>query len=263
MQTTSDVNYPLAEDYTQSITLGVDAGSKFVGLSATTESKELFSAEVQLRTDIVKLLAQRREARQIRRFRKTRYRKPKFDNRRKPDGWLAPSVEQRVQSHLNLIAKVNSILPITETVIEVAQFDTQLLKNPDIQGTEYQQGEQLRFWNTREFVLFRDNHECQYCRGKSKDPVLNVHHIESRQTGGNSPDNLVTLCETCHKAYHAGKVKLDLKRSSKSLRDAAVMSVMRWELYDRAKNIWQNVHLTYGYITKNTRVGNGLESRIA
>lgn len=246
-------------DNTQPITLGVDAGTTHVGLSATTESKELFSAEVTLRTDIVKLLSQRREARRTRRSRKTRYRACRFNNRRRPDGWFAPSVEQRIQSHLQLIGKVNSVLPITKTVIEVAQFDTQLLKNPDIQGTEYQQGKQLKFWNTREFVLFRDNHECQCCHGKSKDPVLNVHHIESRQTGGNSPDNLVTLCETCHKAYHAGKVKLDLKRSSKSLRDAAAMSVMRWELYDRAKNIWQNVHLTYGYITKNTRAGNGLE----
>lgn len=247
------------ENITQPVTLGVDAGTKHIGLSATTESKELFSSEVTLRTDIVKLLSQRREARRTRRSRKTRYRKPRFDNRRRPDGWLAPSVEQHIQSHLQLIGKVNSILLITETVIEVAQFDTQLLRNPDIKGTEYQQGEQMGFWNTREYVLFRDNHECQCCHGKSKDPVLNVHHIESRQTGGDSPDNLVTLCETCHKAYHRGEVVLNLKRSSKSLRNAAVMSVLRWEIYNRAKNLWSNVHLTYGYITKNTRINNGLE----
>ena len=244
-------------EFTQSITLGVDAGSKFVGLSATTESRELFSAEVQLRTDIVKLLAQRREARRTRRSRKTRYRAPRFDNR--SHAAFAPSVEQRIQSHLQLIEKVNSILPIIKTVIEVAQFDTLLLRNPDIQGTEYQQGPQLGFWNTREYVLFRDGHICLCCHGKSKDPILNVHHIESRQTGGDSPDNLVTLCETCHKAYHKGEIDLKLKRSSKSLRDAAVMSVMRWELYNRARNIWQNVHLTYGYVTKHTRISNSLE----
>ena len=244
-------------EFTQPITLGVDAGTAHVGLSATTENKELFSAEVSLRTDIVKLLSQRREARHTRRNRKTRYRKPRFDNRR--HAAFAPSVEQRIQSHLQLIGKVNSILPITKTVIEVAQFDTQLLKNPDIQGTEYQQGNQLGFWNVREYVLARDNHECQCCHGKSKDRILNVHHIESRQTGGNSPDNLVTLCETCHDAYHKGKVNLNLKRNFKSLRDAAVMSIMRWELYNRAKRIWSNVHLTYGYITKHTRIENGLE----
>lgn len=245
------------DNITQPVTLGVDAGTKHVGLSATTESKELFAAEVTLRSDIVKLLSQRREARRTRRYRKTRYRAPRFDNRSHAD--FAPSVEQRMQSHLQLIEKVNSILPITETVIEVAQFDTQMLKNPGIAGKQYQQGEQLSFWNTREYVLFRDNHECQCCHGRSKDTILNVHHIESRQTGGNSPDNLVTLCETCHKDYHRGKVRLNLKRNTKSLRDAAVMSIMRWELYNRARNLWSNVHLTYGYITKNTRIRNGLE----
>ena len=247
------------DNITQSVTLGVDAGTAHVGLSATTESRELFSAEVALRTDIVKLLSQRREVRRTRRSRKTRYRKARFDNRRKSEGWFAPSVEQRIQSHLQLIERVNAILPITETVIEVAQFDTQLLKNPDIQGEQYQQGEQMGFWNVREYVLARDNHQCQCCHGKSKDPVLNVHHIESRQTGGNSPGNLVTLCETCHKAYHRGDVELKLKRNFQSLRDAAVMSIMRRELYNRARLIWNNVHLTYGYITKHTRITNKLE----
>lgn len=246
-------------ELTQPVTLGVDAGTTHVGLSATTEKKELFSAEVILRTDIVKLLSQRREARRTRRGRKTRYRAPRFDNRRRPEGWLAPSVEQRVQSHLRLIEKVNGILPITRTVIEVAQFDTQLLKNPDIAGDQYQQGEQMGFWNTREYVLFRDNHTCQHCHGKSKDNVLNVHHLESRQTGGDSPDNLITLCETCHKAYHRGEIELRMHRRSKSLRDAAVMSIMRWAVYNRAKAEFGDVCLTYGYITKNTRIAAGLD----
>lgn len=239
------------------VTLGVDAGTAYVGLSATTDKTELFSAEVQLRTDIVKLLSGRREARRTRRSRKTRYRAPRFDNRRHAK--FTPSVEQKIQSHLTLIAKAHSILPITKTVIEVAQFDTQLLKNPDITGEGYQQGPQMGFWNTREYVLWRDNHECQCCHGKSNDNILNVHHIESRMTGGNSPDNLVTLCETCHDAYHKGKIELKLRRNGKSLRDAALMGVMRWELYNRARLLFSDVHLTYGYITKNTRIENGLE----
>ena len=246
-------------DYTQPVTLGVDAGTAHVGLSATTESRELFSAEVTLRTDIVKLLSQRREARRTRRSRKLRYRACRFNNRRRSDGWLAPSVEQHVQSHLQLIRKVHDILPVSRTVIEVAQFDTQLLKNPDIQGEQYQQGEQMGFWNTREYVLFRDNHQCRHCHGKSKDNVLNVHHLESRKTGGNSPDNLITLCESCHKAYHRGKIELKIKRGSKSLRDAAVMSIMRWAVYNKAKAEFGNVNLTYGYITKSIRITNGLE----
>lgn len=247
-----------SKEYTQPVTLGVDAGTGHVGLSATTENTELFSSEVTLRRDIQELLSTRREARRTRRQRKTRYRAPRFDNRCRPDGWLAPSVEQAVQSHLSLIRKVHAILPVTETIIEVAQFDTQLLKNPDIVGTEYQQGEQLGFWNTREYVLFRDGHTCQHCHGKSKDKVLNVHHIESRQTGGNAPDNLITLCETCHKAYHQRKIQLKVKRGA-SLRDAALMNVMRWTVYNRAKEEFGNVRLTYGYITKNTRIRHGLE----
>lgn len=246
-------------DFTQPVTLGVDAGTAHVGLSATTDSKEIFAAEVALRTDIVKLLSQRREARRTRRSRKTRYRAPRFDNRRRREGRFAPSVEQHIQSHLALIAKLHSILPITKMVIEVAQFDTQLLKNPDIQGVEYQQGPQMQFSNTREYVLARDNHTCQCCHGKSKDPILNVHHIESRQTGGNSPDNLVTLCKTCHDAYHMGEVKLNLKRNFKSLRGAAVMSVMRWTVYNRASLVFPNVRLTYGYVTKNVRIASKLK----
>ena len=247
-----------SKEYTQPVTLGVDAGTGHVGLSATTEKTELFASEVTLRRDITSLLAARREARRTRRFRKTRYRAPRFDNRRRKEGWLAPSVEQAVQSHLSLIRKVHSFLPVTQTVIEVAQFDTQLLKNPDIQGEQYQQGEQMGFWNTREYVLFRDGHTCQHCHGKSKDKVLNVHHIESRQTGGNAPNNLITLCETCHKAYHRGEFKLKIKRGA-SLRDAALMSIMRWTVYNRAKKEFGNVRLAYGYITKNTRIRHGLE----
>lgn len=245
-------------EFTQPITLGVDAGTGHVGLSATTDKKELFSAEATLRRDIQNLLATRRESRRTRRNRKTRYRAPRFDNRRRAEGWLAPSVEQSVQSHIALIRKVHSILPVTKTVIEVAQFDTQRLKNPDIQGEQYQQGEQLGFWNVREYVLFRDGHTCQHCKGKSKDKVLNVHHIESRKTGGNAPNNLITLCETCHRKYHSGEIELKFKRGT-SLRDAALMSIMRWTVYNRAKEEFGNVRMTHGYITKNTRIRCGLE----
>ena len=140
----------------------------------------------------------------------------------------------------------------------MAQFDTQLLKNPDIAGTEYQEGEQIGFWNTREYVLFRDGHTCQHCHGKSKDKILNVHHIESRLTGGDAPNNLITLCETCHKAYHQGKIHLKVRRGA-SLRDAALMNVMRWTVYNRTKEEFGNVRMTYGYITKNTRIRHGLE----
>lgn len=243
--------------YTQDVSLGIDAGSKHIGVSASSEKKEMLAAQVELRSDIVKLLSTRRELRRTRRNRKTRYRKARFDNRKKKYGWLAPSVEQKVESHLKVIRLVHKLLPITKTTIEVAQFDTQKIKNPYINGEDYQQGEQMGFWNIREYVLARDGHKCVHCKGKSKDPILNVHHLESRKTGGNSPNNLVTLCDTCHKAYHRGEFDLKIKRGS-SLRDAAVMNIMRWAVYERAKKEFGNVHLTYGYITKHTRIENGI-----
>ena len=246
-------------NYTQDITLGVDAGSKYIGLSATTKSKVLFESDVELRNDIVNLLSVRRQNLRTRRNRKTRYRKPRFNNRRSKEGWLAPSVQNKVDSHLTVIRKVHEILPITKVIVEVASFDIQKIKNPMISGTEYQQGEQLDFWNVREYVLFRDGHICQCCKGKSKDKILNVHHIESRHTGGDAPNNLITLCETCHTGYHKGIVKLPKTiRRGMSFKDAAFMGIMRWAFYNKLKEIYPNVNLTYGYITKNTRIKNSL-----
>lgn len=247
------------QDNVQPVSLGVDAGSKYIGISATTEEIVLYEAEIELRNDIVKLLSDRREQRRGRRNRKTRYRKPRFNNRRRKDGWLAPSVQNKVDSHLTAIRKVHEMLPVTKVIVEVASFDVQKIKNLDIKGTEYQKGEQLGFWNVREYVLWRDNHTCQCCKGKSKDKVLNVHHIESRKTGGNAPNNLITLCETCHKGYHNGTIALpDAIKRGMRFRDAAFMNIMRWTLYENLKKIYNNVSLTYGYITKNVRINNGL-----
>ena len=248
-------------NYTQDITLGVDAGSKHIGLSATTISNELFASDIELRNDIVDLLSTRRENRRTKRNR-LRYRKPRFNNRihSKNKGWLAPSIEHKIQCHFKAIENVYNILPITKIVVETASFDIQKIKNPEIKGEEYQQGEQMDFWNTREYVLFRDNHTCQCCKGKSKDERLNVHHIESRKTGGNAPNNLITLCETCHNNYHNGKIQLPktIKRGM-SFKDATFMGIMSWTFYNRLKEIYTNVHMTYGYITKNTRIKNGLQ----
>ena len=253
-------------NYTQEITLGVDAGSKHIGLSATTERIVLYEAEVELRNDISKLLATRKQNRRSRRNRKTRYRKSRFDNRRRKEGWLAPSVQQKVDCHLKVVENVCKLLPVTKIIAEVASFDIQKIKNPKIEGTDYQKGDQLGFWNVREYVLFRDGHTCQCCKGKSKDKILNVHHIESRQTGGNAPDNLITLCETCHKRYHKGLIKLPEKiKRGMAFKDAAFMGIMRWAFYGRLKETYLplgiDVSLTYGYLTKNTRISHQLPKK--
>lgn len=246
-------------DHKQPVTLGIDAGAKHIGFSATTEKEELFACETILRTDIVDLLSTRSQNRRTRRSR-LRYRKPKFNNRvfSKKKGWVAPSVKQRIDSHLNEVNEIHKILPITKIVIEAAQFDTHKMKNPNISGIDYQNGEQLGFWNVREYVLFRDGHKCSYCKGKSKDLILNIHHIESRKTEGDSPSNLITLCETCHKEYHKGNIDLKVRRG-KSLCGAAIMGIMKWRLYDELKSRYSNVSMTFGYITKYNRIKYGIE----
>ena len=246
------------ENRIQDITLGIDAGSKHLGLSATTEQKELYAADVELRSDIVELLSTRRQYRRTRRGR-LRYRAPRFCNRvrSRNKGWLAPSVEQKIKTHLRVVNDVCRILPVSKIIVETAAFDVQKIENPDISGEGYQQGSQLDFWNVREYVLWRDNHECQCCQGKSMDKILNVHHIESRKTGGDSPKNLITLCKNCHDQYHMGKINPNLK-CREPLRDAAFMGIMRWSFYNRLKNEYLNVSMTYGYITKNTRIQHDL-----
>jgi 5-methylcytosine-specific restriction endonuclease McrA len=243
--------------YKQPVTLGVDAGSKIVGLSATTDTKVVYSAEVQLRNDIAGLLATRRQLRRSRRSRRTRYRQSRFLNRRKSKGWLAPSVRNKIDTHITMIGNVHKLLPITNIVVEVAAFDIQKIKSPDIEGVGYQQGDQLGFYNVREYVLHRDDHKCQHCKGKSGDKKLQVHHIESRSTGGNAPNNLVTLCSTCHDSYHTGTIELKIKRGT-SYKDATFMGIMRWAFYDQLKELYPSVSLTYGYVTKYARDINNL-----
>lgn len=245
------------ENEVQDITLGIDAGSKVVGVSATTDKKELFSAEIELRNDIVDLLSTKKQNRRTRRNR-LRYRQPRFNNRvkSKHKGWLAPSVENKIYNHIKLVNKIHNILPINKIIVETASFDIQKIKNPEMSGKEYQEGEQLGFWNVRQYVLHRDGHRCHGKTG-CKNKILNVHHIESRKVGGNSPGNLITLCSECHNNYHNGKLKKEFKRQQ-SFRDATFMGIMRKTLLHRLRELYPNVSETFGYITKNARITNNL-----
>lgn len=159
--------------------------------------------------------------------------------------------------HIKAINLIHQILPITKIIVEVAQFDIQKIKNSDIQGKDYQEGDQLGFWNVREYVLWRDNHRCRG-REDCKNKILNVHHIESRKTGGDTPDNLITLCKDCHADYHAGRLALGLRRGN-SFRDVAFMGIMRWAFYNKLKELYSDINLTYGYLTKHTRIQNNLK----
>ena len=252
----------------QPVSLGVDAGSKHIGMAATTEKKVVYQEELSPRNDVVKLLSLRRASRSSRRSRKTRYRKPKFNNRvhSKHKGWLAPSVEVKIQEHITAIKRICQILPISEIQVETAEFDFQRLKamkewKPLPVGTDYQLGEQYDFYNTRQYVLHRDGYTCQCCGTHDNNIKLHVHHIESRQTGGDAPSNLITLCEHCHKALHKGKLELPKgKKRGKTYRDATFMGIMRKTLLERLrKEVDIPVSGTYGYITKYLREKTDLE----
>ena len=241
----------------QPVILGVDSGYTHIGLSAVSDEKELYASDVLLRTDIVKLNSERRQYRGARRHRKTWHRQPRFNNRRTPEGWLAPSIQHKLNSHIKIIGQVNRILPVSEIVVEVAAFDIQKIKNPDISGADYQNGPQKDFWNVREYVLYRDDHICQHCRGKSKNPVLEVHHLQSRQTSGDRPDNLITLCKTCHDKVSIGNLKLRA-RPSNGFKAETFMSMVRWRLVNTLRDLRLNVRHTYGYLTKCKRIELGL-----
>ena len=252
--------------YTEKVVLGVDAGSKTIGLSASTKKEELFAANVTPRNDVVDLLSTRREFRRTRRSRKTRHRKARFNNRvhSKHKGWLAPSVEVKIQEHITCIKRVCNILPISKVVVETAEFDLQLLKaveegKPVPQGEDYQKGEMYGHYNVRQYVLWRDGFTCQCCGAhstKKKDVKLHVHHLETRKTGGDAPSNQITLCEDCHQKLHKGLIPAAdfKKRKRKSTRDAAFMGIMRNTLMQRLRSeLPIPVAETRGYITKATR----------
>ncbi len=242
--------------YTQDAILGIDSGYNYIGFSAITEKKELISGEVKLRNDISELIKERRMYRRIRRNR-LRYRKPKFNNRvsSKKEGWLAPSIKHKLDSHIRFIEYIKKILPITNIVIEVANFDTHKLKNPNVEGEGYKQGEQQGFWNIREYILYKDNYTCQLC-GR-KDTVLEVHHIGYyKQDRTDRPSNLITLCTKCHtpKNHKEGGKLYGMKPVQKPLKAAIFMSTVRWKLV----NTLMCSH-TYGYITKSKRISLNLE----
>ena len=255
-----------SKTFVQDITLGVDAGSKHVGLSATTDKKELFVAELRPRNDVVDLMSSRLEMRRSRRNRITRYRQPRFNNRvhSKHKGWLAPSVEVKIWNHIQGIRLVAKLLPLITIRVETAEFDLQRLKameagEPLPVGTDYQLGEMCNQYNVRQYVLHRDGYTCQCCGAHTtarKQVKLHIHHLESRKVGGNAPDNLITLCEDCHKGHHAGTVKLPTtRRRRRATRDATFMGIMRKTLIERLKSMFFNINIcsTYGYITKYWR----------
>jgi RNase H-fold protein (predicted Holliday junction resolvase) len=240
--------------------LGVDPGSKTVGTAVRVKDtkKVIYSSILTLRDDISKKLKKRRMYRRDRRNRKTRYRMAKFLNRTRPEGWLPPSVESKINSIKKEIALIISLVPITKIIFEYSKFDIHKLTNKFVKGFWYQKGNMYGYESTKTYVLSRDGYKCQKCKGK--DRVLEIHHILHRKAGGtNKPDNLITLCTPCHKNLHGGNLTLTARqlKACTNTKDATLVSIISkriWEYLRENKKEW-GVKLikTYGYMTKVKR----------
>lgn len=264
----------------QDIELGIDSGYLYIGFSAITTKRELLVGELKLLKFMKKRLEAKSRYRTLRRGR-LRHRKIRWKNRAKskPKGWIAPSLKHKLDSHIKFIEYLYSILPITKCIIEIANFDIQKMNNDLINGVQYQEGNMMGFWNIREYVLHRDNHECQNpnCKDKVKNKnvvkietktkkiILKVHHIVYRSLGGtDNPKNLITLCNKCHTSpnHKEGKFLYDWYKEGKKVKNfkgATFMSIIRWSLIEKLKLTHNNIEITYGYITKNYRIENNLE----
>ena len=245
--------------YTQPIVLGIDSGYLNIGFSAVTEQREIIGGEVNLLNGMSERIYERSMYRRIRRQR-LRHRKPRYYNPGIPEGWLAPSIRHKLDSHIRFISKLAGLIPVTKVVIEVAAFDIQKIKNPDIEGAVYQQGEQYGFENVREYVFHRDGYKCQNPNCKSKDVPLCVHHLTYRKNGAtNRPDDLITLCVNCHTPENHKGFLRDWKPKLKNFKNATFMTMVRWRLINQLTNIFDNVEYTYGHITKSCRITQKLE----
>ena len=246
-------------EYVQDLTLGVDTGSGTFATAVTTANNEVvYMSQVDVRNDITDKMAQRASYRRTRRNRKTRHRKPRFNNRKnstKSDRF-SPTMLSKLHSHVKEVEFIKSILPIKTLVFETAIFDTHLMKNPmlaneNIRHWGYQRGANYGFENTKAKVRFRDNYTCQYCKTKNKNVTLEVHHIIFRSNGGSDDEkNLITLCHNCHEDLHNGKINPKFTGKIKSnLKYATQMNSIRIQLLKQYPNAIE----TFGYITKLNR----------
>ncbi|MEW6492957.1 MAG: RNA-guided endonuclease IscB [Cyanobacteriota bacterium] len=240
--------------YTQPIILGVDAGYQTVGYSAVTEKEELIGGEFKLLEGVSERITERRKYRRTRRNR-LRHRKPRFDNRKRKEGWLAPSLQHKFDSHIKLVERIKSRLPVTSVVVETAKFDIQKINTPQIQGEQYQQGEQYGWKNLASYIRHRDGYKCQNtnCKNKSEQKILQVHHLgfwKLPPDRTDKPSNLITLCSKCHTPANHKKSKLlfGWEPKLKPFKAETFMTIVYRKLVEAL-----DAKETYGYITQADR----------
>ncbi|MFJ8258438.1 RNA-guided endonuclease IscB [Peribacillus asahii] len=236
---------------TQDIHVGVDLGTKHIGLAITSQDTVLVKGEIELRQDIKSNLEARKIYRRSRRNRKTRYRKARFLNRTssKKEGWLPPSIQSRIANTFRWIDRFCSLVPNPILHIEVGKFDVQKMMNPNIQGKEYQEGEAFGYHEVRYFVFARDNYSCQVCKKKNK--ILQTHHILYRSKGGTDrASNLITVCTDCHtyENHQEGQIFwkwVKEKTKTPQFKEAPFMNTVRKRVFKK----YPTAHITYGSVT--------------
>ena len=245
------------------IDLKLDPGSKTTGIALVQGDQVLFGAELTHRGQAIKAsLESRRALRRGRRSRHTRYRQARFLNRTRSEGWLAPSLQHRVETTLTWVSKFIRLAPIGSIVQELVRFDLQQLENPEISGIEYQQGE-LAGYEVREYLLNKWDRQCTYC--SAENVPLQVEHIQPKAKGGsNRISNLCLACEECNlkkgtqdvKVFLAKKpdlLKQILSQAKRPLKDAAAVNSTRWALFNRLKETGLPVSTGSGGLTKFNR----------
>ena len=259
----------------QPFRLKIDPGSKTTGLAILNDKtgKVVWAAELQHRGQrIKKLLDSRRAIRRSRRNRKTRYRKPRFNNRRRKEGWLPPSLMSRVYNIQTWVARLRKYCPITAISMELVRFDTQKMavhevtarsQNPEISGVEYQQGT-LFGYEVREYLLEKFGRKCAYC-GKENIPGLEIEHIIPKaRDGSNRISNLTIACKKCNDkkgtqtAEEFGYPQVQAQ-AKKPLKDASAINATRWETYRRLQATGLPIEVGTGGRTKYNRIKKGLK----
>ncbi len=251
--------------------LKLDPGAKITGVAILQDNKLIWAAELTHRGQQIKNdLESRRSLRHGRRGRKTRYRQPRFLNRKREKGWLAPSLEHRVLTTITWVNRLIKLCPIDSIATELVRFDTQKMQNPEISGTEYQQGT-LYQYEVREYLLEKFNRICAYCG--AKDTPLEVEHIQPKSKGGsNRVSNLTIACVPCNQAksnldireFLSDKpslLKRILAQAKAPLKDAAVVNATRWKLFNSLKETGISVTTGTGGQTKFNRTQQKLEKR--
>ena len=244
----------------------VDPGSKTSGIALVNDgsSEVVWAAELIHRGEQIKRdMDKRRAVRKNRRQRKTRYRQPRFDNRRKRKGTLPPSKMSRVCNVVTWIRRLMRLCPVSAISQELVRFDTQAFENPDIEGVQYQQST-LAGYEVREYVLLKCNHQCSYC--DARQVPLELDHLQPRaKLGSNRASNLVAACKPCNQRKGNQDIRDFLKgqperlarilaQAKTPLRDAAAVNATRRALYERLRSLGLPVECGSGGLTKFTRI---------